>query len=365
MLDFFSWIKKKLGREVPYGELLLLSPDEYRSKYLSNTPVVILYLPKNWKKSKKRYPVLYAHDGQNLFDARTSFVGEWYLDDVIESLRKKGLLSEMIVAGIYNNGINRMHEYTPSIMPIGNGMNQGGLLDKHGKFIVEELKPYLDERFPTDKTRENTGLIGSSLGALASFYLLGKYPEIFSKAAVLSPSFWWNNVGVLQDIEKLKFPKDVKIYIDGGWKEGEDESGMIALMRRVYHKLKEKGLKDMDNLFYYEDPEGIHNEKDWTRRSPMALLYLYGKFSRKIQEFKIQLLIKEGFHKTQIFALPVLKLRHGMLFTALSSNFRSNKPDMLKVSENGEIIPLSHSSSWFIEANYESHKSRISLPGMK
>lgn len=369
MLNFFPWLKnlfaKKEEQPRQPGELLVLSSDKYHSRYLSKTPTVILYLPHNWKKSKKRYPVLYAHDGQNLFDGRTSFVGEWYLDDVIESLIKKNLLSDMIVVGIYNNGIHRLNEYTPTAMNMGNGHKQGGDLEKHGQFIVEELKPYIDKTFPTLKSREHTGIMGSSLGALASFYLLGQYPKVFSKAAVLSPSFWWDNVRVLEDIARLDFPKDVKIYIDGGWNEGEDESKMIRWMRQVYRTLAAKGLKDLENIFYHEDLEGIHNEKDWTKRSPMALLYLYGKFSSQIVNFTAKPIIKKREIASQIYYVPFLELANDMQFTPILCHYKTNNHNMVQIGEDGELIVLSRTSSCSIEIEYQTQKHTIPLPDMK
>ncbi len=254
----------------------------FPSKYLKFKRNIILFLPESYDSSDKRYPVIYAHDGQNLFDPKTSFAGEWHLDENIDRLVKKKLMKEVIVAGIYNTAM-RIDEYTPTLMrskelPGGKG---GGLLSNYAKFIVDELKPYIDSHYRTLPDRENTAVMGSSLGGIASFYILGWYPDVFGKAIVMSPSFWWDNVRVTNDIKSLRFRKDSCVYIDGGWLEGgEPERGkinsMIKNMRLVYRALLKKGFQPGKNLFYYEDAKGQHNERFWASRLKIPLTLLFG-----------------------------------------------------------------------------------------
>lgn len=261
--------------------------EKVASRHLSFPRNVIVHLPPDYATSGKRYPVLYAHDGQNLFDRKTAFAGEWELDENIAALQKAGLLDGIIVVGIYNNA-SRIEEYTPTYIKPGASEwlkhGGGGKLRAYGRFITEELKPMIDKQFRTLPDRRNTGVMGSSLGGIASFYLLGWYPQVFSKAGCISPSFWWDDQTVLRDLPGLRFPADVKIYIDGGWKEGADESSMVKWMRLVKSGLNRKGLRDLDNIFYHEDPFGTHSEGAWARRGRWPLLYLFGKFVPQVEK---------------------------------------------------------------------------------
>lgn len=300
--------------------------DGIRSQYLHFTPKVIVYLPKDYFRSEASYPVLYAHDGQNLFTNATSFSGEWQLDENITALQQAGLLGGIIVVGIYNTG-NRITDYTPTKISNQFVMNQGGGLSNYAKFIIDELKPYIDRTYRTLPDREHTGVMGSSLGGLASFYLLGWYPQVFSRAAAISPSFWWDNVRVTNDMAHMTFPPDVKLYIDGGWKEDADESSMVNWMRAVYLRLVARGLRDLDNVYYYEDPNGQHNEANWARRGKMPLLYLFGKFSPVVTG--ISLTVQPdivGIGDTSKLAASV-KFTNGMLYTRFTGNYGVNNAD--------------------------------------
>ena len=332
---FFRTILQKLkysdwGKE---GHLLVFDPRHYQSQYIKKTPVIIVYLPPDYYLGIHRYPVLYAHDGQNLFDEKTSFVGEWHLDDNINALIAEKLLKGIIVVGIYNTGEQRVYDYTPTRSNCKYGNNEGGHLREYSQFIVKELKPFIDKKFRTLRSREHTGLMGSSLGGLASFYILGWHPQVFSKAACLSPSFWWDHVRVVKDIQdgSLAFPKDVKIYIDGGWLEGDDESNMVWFMRQAYTALKERGLKDFDNIFYHEDPQGVHHESAWARRGKMPITYLYGKFCHQVRELSYAINPKNNMH-----VIPVAQLSHEMSCTPLSAKITTNDPE-IAIVENGNI----------------------------
>jgi len=314
------------------------------SKYLSFAHNVIIYLPPGYKTSKKRYPVLYAHDGQNLFDTDTAFGGrEWKLDENIDDLTRKKLIPEMIVVGIYNNA-KRIDEYTPSY--IKPGVNKylkhggGGELKKYARFMVEELKPFIDKTYRTKRGRKDTGVMGSSLGGIASLYILSYYPKVFSKAACISPSFWWDKHVAVKDVPKMRLPRDVKIYIDGGWKEGADESSMISWMRLVYKKLRNKGLRDFKNLLYYEDPVGSHSESSWARRGKWPLLFMFGKFKPQVKKLSIQLSDSRigigdnlSFYSEGIF-------KNGSRFTRFARGFTLLGGKRIKIIRPGKVKAL-------------------------
>ncbi len=140
-----------------------------------------MYFPPNYS-SGKRFPVIYMHDGQNLFDSASSFSGEWKVDEILDSLYKYHNFS-CIVVGIYNGENQRSNELSPWH---NDSLNVGGDGDKYAKFIVKTLKPFIDSHYRTLIDRENTVIMGSSMGGLMSLYLALQYPEVFGKAAIFS-----------------------------------------------------------------------------------------------------------------------------------------------------------------------------------
>jgi len=264
---------------------------------------------------------------------------EWKLDENIDSLVKKGKLKGVIVVGIYNNA-KRIAEYTPSRTRSGSAKGKGGELSAYAKYIVQEVKPFIDKRYRTLKGRKYTGIMGSSLGGLASFYILAWYPKIFSRAAVISPSFWWDDKKVLKDVSSFRFPRDVKIYIDGGWKEDSKGPTMIRHMRKVYTALRKAGLKDIQNIMYYEDPRGRHNEASWARRGKWPVLHLFGRSSsiiRKIRLVRIPAKIGVG-DRGDLFAQVYFSC--GMRMTKFGKGFTVKNKNLLEIDAGGKITGL-------------------------
>src|SRR2546423_8719775 len=174
---------------------------KFRSQFLEPARTLIVYVPPGYDADiHTRYPVLYMHDGQNLFDPSTAFGGnEWRLDDTAEELIEHGAIEPLIIVGIHNTGEQRIHEYTPTVDPkLG-----GGKADLYGRMLVEEIKPFIEGTYRTSHGPENAGLGGSSLGGLVTLHLGLTYPHIFGKLAVLSPSVWWDNKAILREIEQL------------------------------------------------------------------------------------------------------------------------------------------------------------------
>jgi predicted alpha/beta superfamily hydrolase len=142
---------------------------------LQTTKKIWIYLPKKYDSTKNKYPVIYMHDAQNLFDAKTSYVGEWNVDEKLDSIN-----AQVIIVGIEHGNEKRIDELTP----YKNAKYGGGSADNYLRFIVETLKPEIDTKYRTKSNTKNTGIIGSSLGGLVSYYAVLKYPEIFGKAGV-------------------------------------------------------------------------------------------------------------------------------------------------------------------------------------
>jgi len=224
-----------------------------------------VYLPPNYETSSQKYPVIYMHDAQNLFDATTSYIGEWEVDETLNDLfnkTKKGF----IVVGIENGGKERINEYTPW----KNDKYGGGKGAIYTDFIVNTLKPYVDANYRTKPQQKYTGLIGSSLGGLISYYGGLKYPEIFRKIGALSTSFWFSDDVINFTKENGKLKK-TKMFLLVGEMEGED---MVDGTQKAEKQLLEVGFKPK-NLKTKINPEGEHNEAFWKSEFLEVVQWLY------------------------------------------------------------------------------------------
>ncbi len=230
---------------------------------LKTTRKIWLYLPKNYTTSTKKYPVIYMHDAQNLFDVKTSFAGEWNIDEKLDSLN-----AQVIVVGIENGGEKRMDELTPYKHPNYNGGNSNNYLD----FIVTTLKPIIDKKYRTKTNAKNTAIFGSSLGGLTSFYAILKYPKVFGKAGIFSPAFWFNR----NEINELtqKAPKlNSKIYFLCGDNEGDAD--VIPDLNKIEELINTNRCYCL-NLNKKEIIKGgQHNEKLWRDNFVKAYLWLF------------------------------------------------------------------------------------------
>jgi predicted alpha/beta superfamily hydrolase len=236
---------------------------------------ITVYLPARYDaEPERRYPVLYMHDGQNLFDPREAAFGQvWAVDAALSSLGET--IEPIIVVGIDNAGADRIIDYTPSVDP---GRGVGGGSAAYGAFLVEQLKPFIDARLRT--ICEDTGVMGSSLGGLVSLNLWLDYPQVFKRVAAVSPSFWWNGREILDRLD-LDWPAGARVWIDGGGAEGADpdrdgRTSVIEDSRAVIEALVAGGAPFPTELGYHEDPTGEHNEPTWRTRLPNMLTYLYG-----------------------------------------------------------------------------------------
>ena len=155
------------------------------SPQLGNHRDVLVYLPPSYPVSGRHYPTIYMHDGQNLFDAATSYAGEWQVDETMERIAPEGI--EAIVIAVPNMGAERIAEYAP----FRDERVGGGRGDAYLAFLVDTLKPDVDRNFRTRRDAEHTGIIGSSMGGLISLYAFLTRPDVFGFAGVMSPSLWF------------------------------------------------------------------------------------------------------------------------------------------------------------------------------
>lgn len=238
---------------------------------------MIVYLPPSYRHdNRRRFPVLYMHDGNNLFDPYTAFAGfDWRADDIAQHLMVTGEIEEFIIVGIYNTP-GRVEEYTWTKMLIG-GEVRGGAGQKYADFLIKELKTFIDSTYRTLTGREHTGVLGSSLGGLISFYLGRFHPEVFGKIGVMSPSLWWANRAVFKEVPE--FPTDLAIWLDMGTNESirDHFNSPLQNTRDMHRALNALGYEDGRNLMYYEDKGAGHNEWYWSRRLAMPLRFFFGK----------------------------------------------------------------------------------------
>lgn len=248
----------------------------FASKVLGNRRDVLVYLPPGYRRSRtRRYPVLYLHDGQNVFDAATAFGGnEWGVDETAQRLVEEKLIEPVIIVAVANMGGDRIHEYTPTRGRIEEGKRKRskGLLRQYGAFLINELKPFIDARYRTLTGPEHTGLGGSSLGGLATVTLGLWFPNVFRRLAVMSPSIWWDDCALYKVVERIdeEARPPLKIWLDTGTHEPGWERA--AVLRDL---LVEKGWRLHDDLHYFEDEGAEHTEAAWAFRIDAALRFLY------------------------------------------------------------------------------------------
>jgi predicted alpha/beta superfamily hydrolase len=249
---------------------------QFHSRFLPDDRDIEVYLPEAYTSDPtRRFPVFYLHDGQNLFDGRTSYIPDhtWRAHTTADRLTSEGLIESVILVGINNTGVRRMAEYTPS----RDAHLRGGDGDLYGRLIVEELKPYIDRTFRTLPDAAHTGLGGSSLGGLISLYLGFTYPEVFSKIAAISPSIWWNDRAILRSLSTGRIRPNLRIWLDMGTSEGLRHLRDTDLL---YRRLLQQGWHDGPDtqdpdLCYLRVPYGLHNEDAWAARFDRVLRFLF------------------------------------------------------------------------------------------
>jgi predicted alpha/beta superfamily hydrolase len=235
--------------------------DSFYMPQFGYTRHIWVYLPPDYAMVEKKYPVLYMQDGQNLFEDSASFVGEWRVDETLDSLHKLGDYG-CIVVGVENAGQRRTAEYMPNPHP----KYGGGEGEKYVEFLTSTLKPYIDSVYRTKPEAEFTAIGGSSLGGLISYYGAMNHPDVFGKAMVMSPSFWIDS-NYVNWRTKLDSPKCY--FVAGEYEDEGDVKAKIRSLKAIWFALGYKGLIDI----YPED--GEHNEWFWAREFGPAYQWLF------------------------------------------------------------------------------------------
>ena len=244
--------------------------EQFRSRFLRNQRDLIVYTPPDYlNQPGRRFPVLYLHDGQNLFDGATSFIPgqDWHVGQTADHCIQNGVVEPLVIVGMYNTKA-RIREYTPTPVPrLG-----GGRADRYAKFLMEEVKPFVDREYRTLSDSRHTGIGGSSLGGLVSLYMGLKHSRVFGKIAALSPSVWWNQLVIHRFVQATSVEPRPRIWLDIGTREGPR---IVHDVEKFRDALLEKGWR-VEHDLHYERVEGAeHNEAAWAQRVGPFLQFLY------------------------------------------------------------------------------------------
>lgn len=276
VIQVAGWVDAGTGGGDDLPPNLIVLDDSFFMPQLGRSRRVRLLLPTQYDNTTIDYPVLYMHDGQNLFSASESFAGEWEIDEAMLNFEAEGYPGAIIVA-IDNGGAYRIEEYTPWANP----QYGGGAGSDYIEFIVNTLKPYVDEHYRTLTNRENTGIMGSSLGGLISHYAGVKYPEVFSKVGVFSPSFWFTD-DIYSFTESHSHTESQKFYFLAGGQESATIEAKVDSMLSIMESI---GFEPNETYFKFV-PNGEHSEWFWAQEFPEAFEWLYITDNTAVQELK-------------------------------------------------------------------------------
>ncbi len=255
----------------------------FKSDYVASRNIEVMLPPGYIKEETKQYDVIYMHDGQNIFDAKTSYAGvAWQVDKAIVKLLEKAEIRPAIIVAIWNSPL-RMNEYMPA-QPLSlvrekadrEGWDGELLSDNYLKFIVKELKPFIDSTYNASTKREHTFIMGSSMGALISLYALAEYPEVFGGAACIS-THWPALNGVFMDYvnSNLPEPGNHKLYFDFGTETLDSLYEPYQL--KVDNILTEKGYINEKHRITLKFEGADHSEESWQERVHIPLMFFLEK----------------------------------------------------------------------------------------
>ena len=247
-----------------YQPIIEIIEEDYLIPQLDRRRRIAALLPFDYCDSGKEYPVLYLHDGQNLFDEESPF-GNWAIDQSLGRLASQGS-GDVVVIAIDHGGEDRLNEYMPfNTRKYGKG--QGKL---YIQFLMETLKPYVDNKYRVNNDSDHTGIGGSSMGALISLYAGITFPETFSKMMIFSPSLWLSP-RIYQLAKKFAPVESSNLYLYAGGKESQAHLPNVMRFGADLLTNMGEGLR----FKFSHNPDGIHNEENWREEFPIALKWLF------------------------------------------------------------------------------------------
>lgn len=342
----------------------LVTINKFHSDVLGNARKVHIYLPPSYSWDGQPYPVLYVHDGQNVF--HTAFNGQsWHLGRVCERLIEAGLIEPLIIVAVENAGEQRNSEFAHR-GPHEPELDYACRGEEYEQFLAEELKPYIDGLLHTRPDSANTALMGSSRGGLVTFHIGFNRPDIFGKAAILSPYFAQYNEEQLAHRSIVNLPQKQgprKIWLDAGGMEGM--TLQQAHVREVVERLLQIGYRPGEDLAYYFDPLAPHNEDAWHQRVHAPLLFLFGKEGMADQPVSLELHGAEviGCSGPRAYVNPVIRFASGLVMTDLSADLRIQPAELGSATPAGLVVPCDRESSAFGQSNEAVKSSKSGEPG--
>ena len=317
-------------------EIEIIKIEDFYSEILDNNRDIRIYLPPSYYDNhNKFYPVLYVHDGQNVFEAGESYSGEsWNLHHTAEYLIRENMIEEIIIVAVDNMGQQRLSEYAHQDGHFkGEEVKAKGLA--YENFLIEELMPVIESEFRVKSGAKNTALMGSSMGGLVTFNIGMRRTDLFANLAVMSPSLWWGKSSALEKINDYDYSNlNHKIWLDTGDAEGK----LMSFSENEFAELKKLKKNNNLNLIYYLVPEGVHSESAWAARVHCPLLYFFGN----IGEIKdLELIGREliGITGPEVQLNPVMSFDSGFKMTVLEGQYSSLDDRILEVNEYGTLFP--------------------------
>jgi len=308
----------------------------FKSKIMKNKRNIRIYLPPSYSaQADKYYPVLYVHDGQNVFDALESYSGQsWNLHQTAENLIKRKMIEEIIIVAVDNMGEERLSEYAHQ-----DGFFQGAAIKgrgiKYENFFIKELMPFIESKYKIKKGPVNTALMGSSMGGLVTFNMGLRRSDLFGKLGVISPSLWWGGNDAAAKLRSYDYNNlKSKIWLDTGDAEGK----FMSFTESVIAELKYIQNRNELDLVYYQAPDAVHNESAWAERVHSPLLYFFGEIG-EIEAVELIGREKIALNSTPIRINPVLTFDSSFKMTALEGKYKSLKPELLNINDYGTLIP--------------------------
>lgn len=319
------------------SEVRLIVVTDFHATMLRNDRNLHIYLPPSYyKNTDKRYPVLYVHDGKAVFELSDWSKESMNMHTQSDKLISQGKIQEIIIVGIDNIGDNRIAEYAH-----WDGLDQGkpvrGLGIYHEDFILNEVKPFIDKNFRTLPDRDNTALMGASIGGFSTFNVGFRHPDVFSKLAMQSPYLGWGDNKLYTMLSEGPYEKKqpFKIWID----VGSTEDGFIDMAGQGVYLLTQNGYRCGDDLMVYEAPGGEHSEKSWSNRVESILLYFYGNIGKPVSvklytDREVSLSNQALKHIN-----PVVTYDSGFVMTDLMGTYQVQKPELFDFVGYGVMVP--------------------------
>ena len=317
----------------------LIVIENFHAMMLNNDRRLHIYLPPGYYENKEnKFPVLYVHDGKSVFDISDWSKESLNMHTTADKLISEGKIQEIIIVGIDNIGENRTSEYSHwDGIDMGKPVTGKGLL--YEDFVINDVKPFIDKNFRTLADRDNTALMGASIGGFSTFNIGFRHSEVFSKLAMLSPYFGWGDNKLYDKISQgiYKEKKPLKMWIDVGSKE----DGFVNMAANVIFLLMNNGYEYFDELVAYEAPDGEHSERFWAQRVEPILVYFYGNIGNP-ESVNVYMDNEVSLSDQVIKHInSVVTYDSGFKMTEALASYHVEKPELLKIDNlGGALFPL-------------------------